>query len=535
MKYEFSLSLYFKKSSSKNYHKAIGIANKFSDYLYNEKDESHLINLTIDEYTTKQNIFEQLYNVVSTWKGTAMLINSTCGSKVELNRINKIIECSTKNNADEKYCYADKETKEGWHCYHLYNISRYASENEWGYDYNKYWFDFGNFKTDSIWAINKDQLYKSIENEALEKFLYICPYFDFKNLNKIISNLPDEIDLDENDRFEIKYTEIDDGYTKEQIATGIKLRHSKEDMSNFGDRNESLIHTDKVVSETRFIPQVTFEEIGGLGDTVQLIREIIELPIKHPDVFKHLGIAPHTGIILYGPPGCGKTMVAKAIANEIKAHFIGIKGPELLSKFHGESENNIRKIFNIAHELQPAIIYFDEIDSIAQKRSGDETLRSESRIVNQLLSMIDGLDNFGNIRVLASTNRIELLDPAILRPGRFDYHIEIKEPTIQGCFEIFNKAVANMPLAPNIETSKISKALLGMTGADIAFVAREGAYNCLRRNVNMMKVIKTDLNIESDKLIITEDDFWLAIKKLKTTKDKQSKHNSGFKDIVSYN
>jgi SpoVK/Ycf46/Vps4 family AAA+-type ATPase len=163
-----------------------------------------------------------------------------------------------------------------------------------------------------------------------------------------------------------------------------------------------------------------------------------------------MGIKPHKGILLYGPPGCGKTMIAKAIANEINAHFIAIKGPELLNKYLGESEANLRKVFLDAREKQPAIIFFDEIDAVAQKRSSNESLRSESRFVTQLLSLMDGIEDYGKVCVIASTNRHEFLDDALLRPGRFDYNIYIDKPTKKGCRDIFCIKTRDMPISSEL-------------------------------------------------------------------------------------
>jgi SpoVK/Ycf46/Vps4 family AAA+-type ATPase len=269
--------------------------------------------------------------------------------------------------------------------------------------------------------------------------------------------------------------------------------------------------------KNRNIPKVTFSEIGGLGDVLIKIREIIELPMKLPELFIYLGIIPHKGILLFGPPGCGKTLIAKAIAHEINAHFINIKGPELLSKYHGQSEENLRNIFDEAKKLQPSIIFFDEIDAIAQNRSSDETLRFDSRFVNQLLTLMDGVEDYGNIRVIASTNRPELLDNALLRPGRFDYQLEISKPTLQGCKEIFNIYTKKMPIDNKFNTELFPEKLFGFTGADIAFIIRESAYNCIRRNIDIEETITKEQDVNYETLIIDENDFELALKMIKGT------------------
>jgi len=276
--------------------------------------------------------------------------------------------------------------------------------------------------------------------------------------------------------------------------------------------------------ENRNIPLVSFSDIGGIDDVIQSIREVIELPLKRPELFRYMGIKPHKGILLYGPPGCGKTMIAKAIANEINAHFIAIKGPELLNKYLGESEANLRSLFSDAREKQPAIIFFDEIDAVAQKRSSSETLRSESRFVTQLLSLMDGIEDYGKVCVIASTNRHESLDTALLRPGRFDYTIFINKPTQKGCRDIFRIKTKDMPLSPSLKDEEFAKNLHGLTGAEIDFVVREAAYNCLRRSLDLRKCISSDNNykINLNKLRIAESDLEQSLKRVKSMQNRES-------------
>ena len=230
-----------------------------------------------------------------------------------------------------------------------------------------------------------------------------------------------------------------------------------------------------------------------------------------------MGIQPHKGVMLYGPPGCGKTMIAKAIAYDIEAHFISIKGPELLNKYYGQSEENLRKVFEEARDLQPSVIFFDEIDSIAQKRSGEESLRMDARIVNQLLTLLDGIEDYGKICVIAATNRLELIDEALLRPGRFDYTLEIPLPDAEACRKIFEITTNDMPVSDEFSLQEFCPDLKGLSGADISFVAREGAYNCLRRNIDLKGKISGDEleKLEYEDLVIQKEDFRKALSKIK--------------------
>jgi len=209
------------------------------------------------------------------------------------------------------------------------------------------------------------------------------------------------------------------------------------------------------------VPEVTYEDIGGLKDAIQKIREMVELPLKHPELFERLGIEPPKGVLLYGPPGTGKTLLAKAVANETNAHFIAINGPEIMSKFYGESEERLREVFKEAEENAPSIIFIDEIDAIAPKRE-EVTGEVEKRVVSQLLTLMDGLKKRGKVIVIAATNRPDAIDPALRRPGRFDREIEVGVPDKQGRKEILQIHTRGMPLEPDYDKPSVLKILKGL-------------------------------------------------------------------------
>jgi transitional endoplasmic reticulum ATPase len=321
------------------------------------------------------------------------------------------------------------------------------------------------------------------------------------------------------------------------------------------------------------VPEVTYEDIGGLSDAIQKIREMVELPLKHPELFERLGIEPPKGVLLYGPPGTGKTLLAKAVANEANAHFIAINGPEIMSKFYGESEERLREIFKEAEESAPSIIFIDEVDAIAPKRE-EVTGEVEKRVVSQLLTLMDGLKSRGKVIVIAATNRPDALDPALRRPGRFDREIEVGVPDKQGRKEILQIHTRGMPLEPEYKRGDVLQALEefrreerfartidkviekvktaknereikealkdnnelfeeirrklidkmldelaerthGFVGADLAALAREAAMNALRR---LIQVGKIDFEAEHipkevlEELKVTKRDFYEALK-----------------------
>ena len=239
-------------------------------------------------------------------------------------------------------------------------------------------------------------------------------------------------------------------------------------------------------------PRVTYEEIGGLKEQINRLREIVELPLRHPEVFVRLGIEPHNGILMYGSPGCGKTLIAKALASESEANFYIINGPEIVNKYYGETEARLRDIFKEAKDTSPSIIFIDEIDAIAPKREeafGDV----EKRVVAQLLALMDGMSERGNVIVLGATNRPESIDPALRRPGRFDREIEIGVPNIEGRIEILQIHTRGMPLAADIDMRQLASELYGYTGADIKALCREAAMKALRRYL-------PEIDLEGDKV-----------------------------------
>ena len=262
----------------------------------------------------------------------------------------------------------------------------------------------------------------------------------------------------------------------------------------------------------RGVARVVYEDIGGLKEEIQKVREMIELPLRHPEIFEKLGIEAPKGILLHGPPGTGKTLLAKAVANETNAHFVTISGPEIMSKFYGESEARLREIFKESRDKAPSIIFIDEIDSIAPKRE-EVTGEVERRVVSQLLSLMDGLQSRGKVVVIAATNRPNAIDPALRRPGRFDREIEIKVPDKRGRLEILQIHAHNMPLESDVDQEKIAAVTHGFVGADLEYLCKEAAMRCLRRLLPELNLEDEKISPDTlDKLIITMGDFDNAIK-----------------------
>ena len=270
--------------------------------------------------------------------------------------------------------------------------------------------------------------------------------------------------------------------------------------------------SDKPAANKGDVPKVSYDDIGGLGDAVKKIREMVELPLRHPELFKRLGVEAPKGVLLHGPPGTGKTMLAKAVAGETSSNFISIGGPEIVSKFYGESEGKLREIFKEAEENAPSIIFIDEIDSIAPKRE-EVTGEEERRIVAQLLSLMDGLNSRGKVVVIGATNRPNSIDEALRRPGRFDREIEIGIPDRDGRHEILVIHTRGMPLADDVDLNWLADRTHGYSGADLSALTKEAAMAALRR-------VLPDVDLEAEeiprevlnKISVTKDDFKSALR-----------------------
>ncbi|MDX1441802.1 MAG: AAA family ATPase, partial [Nitrosopumilaceae archaeon] len=263
------------------------------------------------------------------------------------------------------------------------------------------------------------------------------------------------------------------------------------------------------------IPRITYDDLGGLKTEVQKIREMVELPMRHPEIFEKIGIDAPKGVLLYGPPGTGKTLLAKAVAGETNANFTSISGPEIMGKYYGESEERIRDIFKQAEENAPSIVFIDEIDSIAPKRE-EVTGETEKRIVSQLLTLMDGMNARGKVIVIAATNRPDSIDPALRRPGRFDREIEIGIPDVEGRKEILEIHTRGMPIDDDVNLEEIAKITHGFVGADLEILAKEAAMRSLRKILPTIDLDEEKISSEIlQKIKITKEHFKDALKEVK--------------------
>ncbi|MCL1810811.1 MAG: CDC48 family AAA ATPase [Methanomassiliicoccaceae archaeon] len=344
-----------------------------------------------------------------------------------------------------------------------------------------------------------------------------------KNAEKITFSPTEELRLQNGEEYLAKVTE-GRVFARGDVLT-LNVMGNKIDLvvTSFSPSGEAVMMTaetnvkitEKPVSMTDMeIPKVSYDDLGGLSNEVAKIREMIELPLRHPELFKRLGVEAPKGVLLHGPPGTGKTMLAKAVAGETSSNFISLGGPEIMSKFYGESEGKLREIFKEAEENAPSIIFIDEIDSIAPKRN-EVTGEAERRIVAQLLSLMDGMNTRGKVVVIGATNRPNSIDEALRRPGRFDREIEIGIPDRDGRLEILQIHTRGMPLSDDVNLNKLADRTHGYAGADISALCKEAAMAALRRVLPQVDLETDEIPVDIlEKISVTKDDFKEALKDL---------------------
>ena len=382
------------------------------------------------------------------------------------------------------------------------------------------WYAFGGMGEDAVFEVDKDAITERILSDLGP--CVRCPILDLDATAELVARLPERIDPGRDAAW--RYRE--DGPVSDWKV--VKVRNGREEASPPPEEREGLIErlarsvrsggagvaaASGTAPGSRNVPATRYEDVGGMRETIDLIREAVELPITHPEIFKKLNIRPHKGILFYGPPGTGKTLLARAVAHESGAHFVAISGPEILNKYWGQSEAKLRSIFNEARTKAPAIILFDEIDSFASSR--DTMSESfEATLVSQLLSLMDGMNDLGRVCVIATTNRPSALDSALRRPGRFDHEIEIGLPDAEARLHILGIHTRDMPTDPQLNLKQIAGLTGSYSGADLEALCREAALVCMRRTINLGDFAKRIAPHQLSALSVTTYDFRTAMKRV---------------------
>ena len=383
------------------------------------------------------------------------------------------------------------------------------------------WYAFGQMGEDGVYNVDKEGLTERVLSDLGP--CARCPILDLDGTAEILARLPERIDpnRDEAWRYRGNGPLTSRAVAKNQDAASSEEPPAPEPKEGLFERlakgvrssGAGVAAASGAAPGSRNVPATSYEDIGGMRDTVALVREAVELPISHPEIFKRLNIRPHKGILFYGPPGTGKTLLARAVAHESGAHFIAVAGPEILNKYWGQSESRLRNIFAEARAKAPAIILFDEIDSFASSR--DTMSESfEATLVSQLLSLMDGMNGLGRVCVIATTNRPSALDPALRRPGRFDHEIEIGLPDADARLHILKIHTKGMPVAEDLNLEQISALARDYSGADLEALCREAALVCMRRTINLRDFEKRISPHKLQSLSVTTYDFRTAMKRV---------------------
>ncbi len=382
------------------------------------------------------------------------------------------------------------------------------------------WYSFGQMGEDGVFEVDKEELTERVLSDLGS--CARCPILDLDGTAEILARLPERIDPNRDEAWRYRGSGPLNSWTvaknNESAPEEAPVPDPKEGLferlaKSVRSGGAGVVAASGAAPGSRNVPETRYEDVGGMRETVALVREAVELPITHPEIFQRLGIRPHKGILFYGPPGTGKTLLARAVAHESGAHFIAVAGPEILNKYWGQSEARLRGIFSEARAKAPAVILFDEIDSFASAR--DTMSESfEATLVSQLLSLMDGMNDLGRICVIATTNRPSALDPALRRPGRFDHEIEIGLPDAEARLHILKIHTEGMPVAPDLDLKQISASTRDYSGADLEALCREAALVCMRRTINLRDFEKRISPHKLGSLSISTYDFRTAMKRV---------------------
>ena len=452
-----------------------------------------------------------LVGVSSRWQTTRLTLDGEQIGRRELDtQLRGICECfqsRSESQMGDEYCSGKQHPAAEAACFgcrRLGGVSRSPS----AYGDAPRWFHYGEVSQDSSrFDVAKPMIIAKLEERAEKHLCRHCPAFDIARVRADVETLPDYVDLGAESSFEIQRSTVNP-----QRVLGFQPR--PEPMPSLAIDLDAILRkigaadgSDEAASLQRAVPSVRYSDVAGMDRAVGEIRDVVELPIKQPAYFAALGLRPHRGVILYGPPGNGKTLLVKAVATESDAHLEIINGPEVLSKWVGESERKLRDIFERAKRLQPSIVLIDELDAIASDRDGMRQ-HHDVVLISQLLALLDGIEDLGNVFVIGTTNRLEAIDPAIRRPGRFDYHVFIPLPDATGRLAILGVHLGRLKFKGESAVAWLAESTAGWSGAELAAVCREAGLVAIKRAVRA--------GLAADAVQITDEDLRLAFTELGT-------------------
>jgi SpoVK/Ycf46/Vps4 family AAA+-type ATPase len=473
------LEISFGTSPSANYSLAVGLAERVPGYHASGTGRQIIHTVATSAPLSDETTWERLHHLmrlVSGWRSTQILM---AGQRINYwaltERLARIKSCHARKvseGGDARYC-SGKHTPSDEASYFGCRLSKGVTRSLTMARDGNAWIRFGTLSAKGdAFRVDKKAIYQVLKTQTMVEACLFCPAFRWQQVRAEVDALPGVIRLGEKSPFEIHHSEIDP--TK---ALGIQV---KETTPADGAGRPSVREGEKPA--LRQVPQVRYADVAGQDAALEALRSVVELPLCHAAYFEALGVAPQSGVLLYGPPGNGKTLLAKAVATESNAHLEIISGPEVLSPWVGRSEENLRQIFTRARQLAPSVVLIDELDSIAPRRAM-LSHQHQVQLLSQLLVLLDGLEARGRVAVVGTTNRIEALDPAVCRPGRFDYHIEVASPSREGRSAILRVHLGKIKTRSNLQLDRVVERTAGFSGADLASLCREAGLRVITRGL----------------------------------------------------
>ena len=545
---DFSLALTFRQSRSSKYPFAVKLAKGFDSYCEEDDDDeeeiSHSVQLVSGELRQHDEFTRllSLLNIVSAWKHTTLTISGKTAPSDAWRHLARVGECYQRQRRSGNpyhYCngFDPRHSPTCFGCRLLTSVDRSTPLNGRQRPSERGWYSYGELDG-YIFRVDRKKILTMLKDEAEKNFVHACPAYHEKAIAEEVNSLPKSIDVRKDSGFVIcnrrngelgirlksvyESSRKDDKPKERRFIDVSTERAQKDEDGNGNGGGNSTSGGDSTSGgngngngngtkkkdpveiapdiDIRQIPEVTFSDVCGQDESVAAVRDWVELPLKHPELFDHIGVPTHVGILLYGPPGTGKTLLAQAVAGESNAHLEIINGPEILSKWVGQSEETMRGIFDRAKRLAPSVILLDEVDAVAPAR--DRVLHGhEVTLVSQLLTLMDGLYDRGQVIIIATTNRLEAVDPALRRPGRFDYSIHLGMPDCAGREAIFKRHLADMAVSDEVVPSELAEKSDGMCGADIAKVCREAGLHCVKEAIRAGYTSVENVQIEMKHLL----------------------------------
>ncbi len=467
------LRVVFRRTSSKEFTRALALARQQPGFA--EGEGAFAVTFNQDQL----DVYQELVALVGRWAQTAVSLN---GQAVSRERLNHLVACYQARLAapDRRvYCAGGEVHQSRVGAVRQLFPCRMIPVSEAN---GNGWFQYGRLTRDGVFIVDKAQLRQAVSGALGETLAEQCPALFPVEVDAVIDRLPDRVDP----RKDPHWAYRDGWHNGRFVPVGVEKRTGTAAARNTSGplAEAEAVAVGPAVAQNPAIAPVRYRDIGGLGPQIRVVRENLELPLRFPALFAHLGVEPHRGMLLSGPPGTGKTMLARALATEAQANFLVVNGPEILSKWRGESEANLRRIFSEAREGAPSVVLIDEVDAIAPDRARVQHTH-EAVLVSQMLTLLDGLADRGRVVVVATTNRPELVDPAVRRPGRLDLLVQIGLPNEAARRDILRIHSERMPLGSDVDLDALAGATVGFAGAHLGALCREAGMECMREVVRI--------------------------------------------------